>query len=86
MSERPRPHAFVVLNENDEYEVKGKFDFKVTPALASMDYKDMITEVSFLWSPDVPQKWSDDNNGEFDDNLREMLGEKIKQDFMEILK
>lgn len=85
MSEKLIPYAFVELNENDEYEVKGKFDFKATPAIMSMDKKNVITEVSFLWSPDVPQKWNDDNNGKFDDNLREMLGEKIKQDFMEIL-
>lgn len=68
--------------QNGELEIEGDFDFKLSPTTITDDFI-AIKKVTFDWCIEI-------SPAEFaffgEDNIMEMFGEKLKQDFIKFSK
>jgi hypothetical protein len=68
--------------ENDELQIKGDFKFELSPTIITEDLIP-IKKITFDWCVEISQAEMV-TYGE--DKILELFGEKLKQDFIKILK
>lgn len=65
--------------ENGELKIEGDFKFELSPSILTEDECDIIKKITFELNFDMPQSFNEDE-------ALEMLGEKLKQDFLRFSK
>lgn len=68
--------------ENNSYKLEGKFEFSVTKTVYTEKFEPKQT-IMFDWCPELPQ---DINTVEYTMDIHEMIAEKLKVDFLNVLK
>ena len=61
--------------ENGEFKIEGDFKFELSPSILTEDEYDIIKKITFGLNFDMPQSFNEDK-------ALELLGEKLKQDFL----
>ena len=74
-------HPTLKFDENHQPVIEGNFEFKVSPTFVSEGYMEPLTSISFLWNPEMSQDIEAFHNTK---DIYEMIGEKLKQDFIKL--
>jgi len=73
------------FDENHNPVIEGNFEFEVGETISVSDDFTPIKRISFAWSPEMQQDMQAFNNDKYSD-MYETIGERIKQDFIKLLK
>ena len=75
-------HPKLKFNENHQPIIEGDFEFEVGPTICDPYSMEPLKKISFAWSVELAQDIEAFHNSK---NIPEMLGEKLKQDFIKLM-